>query len=65
MKQGLVLESGNDDCIEALIINRMCYSHKCCKTATEVTTCLKALKHKKDNIDMLKYNIKIRVISFG
>ena len=59
------MENAQDDCIEALILQRMWYSRKCYKTATEVTTRLKALTYKKDKIDMLKDNIRIRVIVSG
>ena len=43
----------------------MWYSPKFCKTATEVTTCLKDITYNKDKIDMLEDNIQIRVIAFG
>ena len=59
------MDNAQDDYIEALILHRMWYSHKCCKTATKFTTRLKALTFKKDKIDMLKDNLQIRVIAFG
>ena len=59
------MDNAQDDYIEALILHRMWYSHKFCKTATKVTTRLKALTYKKDNIDMLKNSIQIRVIVSG
>ena len=58
-------ENAQDDYIEALILHRMWYSHKYCKTETEVTTYLKALTYKKDKLDMLKDNIQISGIEFG
>ena len=58
------MENAQDNYIEALILHRMWYSHKFCKTATEVTTRLKALTYKKGKLDMLKDNIQIRVITF-
>ena len=65
LKKELGLEDEQENYIEALIIHRMWYSHKCCKTATEVTKSFKALTFKKENLDMLKDNIKIPVIAFG
>ena len=59
------LENVQDYYIEALILHIMWYSHKCCKTATEVTTRLKALAYKKYKLDTLKDNIQILVIAFG
>ena len=59
------MEDAQENYIEALILHRMWYFHKCCKTATEVTNHLKALTFKKDKLDMLKDNIQIRVIAFG
>ena len=59
------LEDAQENYIEALVLNKMWYSHKCCKTATEVTKRLKSLTFKKDKLDMLKDNIQIRFISFG
>ena len=59
------MEDTQENYIEALILHIMWYSHKCCKTATEVTKCLKALTFKKDKLDMLKDNIQIRVLAFG
>ena len=59
------LENSQDDYTEALILHRMWYYHKCYNTATEVTTRLKDLTYKKDNLDTLKDNIKICVIAFG
>ena len=59
------MDNAQDDYIEALILHRMWYSHKFCKTATKVTTRLKAINYKKDKLDMLKGNIQIRVIAFG
>ena len=43
----------------------MWYYYKCCNTETKVTTHLKAITYKKDQLNMLKDNIKIRVIAFG
>ena len=34
LKQEFLLENSQDDYIEALILHRIWYSHKCCKTAT-------------------------------
>ena len=65
LKQELGLENAQDDYIEALILHRMWYYHKCCKTEKDDTMCLKALTYNKDKIDMLKDNIQIRVIEFG
>ena len=65
LKQELGLENTQDNYIKALILYRMCYSHKCCKTATEVTMRLKSLTYKEDKLVMLKDNIQIRVITFG
>ena len=59
------LEYAQENYIEALILHRMWYYHKFCKTATEVTKFLKALTFKKDKLEMLKDNIQIRVIAFG
>ena len=59
------MENAQDDCIEALILQRMWYSRKCYKTETEVTTRLNSLSYKKDNLDMLKHHIQICVIAFG
>ena len=65
LKKELGLEDAQENYIEDLILHRMLYSHKCCKTATEVTKLFKALTFKKDKLDMLKDNIQIRVIAFG
>ena len=59
------MEDAQENYIEALLLHRMWYFHKCCKTATEVTKHLKALTFKKDKLDMLKDYIQIRVIAFG
>ena len=59
------MENVQGDYIETLILHRMWYSHKCCKTATEVTTCLKDLSYKKDKLEMMKDNIQIHFIAFG
>ena len=64
MKQELGLENEQDDYSEALILHRMWYCHKYCKTATEVTARVKDLTYNKDKLDMLKDNIKICVIAF-
>ena len=61
----MVLEDAQENYIEALILHRIWYSHKFCKTATEVKKRLKALTFKKNKLDMLKNNIQIRVNSFG
>ena len=59
------MDDAQENYIEALILHRMWYSHKFCNTSTEVTKRLKALIFNKDKLDMLKYNIQIRVIAFG
>ena len=59
------MENAQDEYIEALILYRIWYSHKGCKTETKIPTRLKALTYKMDKIDMLKDNIQIRVIAFG
>ena len=56
------MDNAQDDYIEALILHRMWYAHKFCKTETDATTHLKALTYKKDKIDMLNDNIQTRVI---
>ena len=57
MKHELVLENAQDDYIEALILHKIWYYHKCCKTTTDATKRLKALTYKKDKLDMMKDNI--------
>ena len=47
------MENEKDDYTEALILRIMCNSHKFYKKATEVTTLLKALTYKKDELAML------------
>ena len=59
------MDNVQDDYIEALMLHRMWYSHKCCNTATKVITRLKALTYKKYKLDIMKDNIQIRVIAFG
>ena len=57
LKQEFGLENTQDDYIEALTSHRICYSHKCCKTATEVTNSFKAQTYKKDKLEIWKDNI--------
>ena len=59
------MENAQYDYIEVLILHRICYYHKCCNIATDVTMSLKAITFKKDKLDMLKVNIQIRVIAFA
>ena len=64
MKQELGLENTQDNYIKALILYRMCYSHKCCKTATEVTMRLKSLTYNNDRFVMMKGDIQIYIYFF-
>ena len=56
-KKELGLEDALENYIEDLILHRMWYSHKFCRTSTKVKKCLKTLTSKKDKRDMLKDNI--------
>ena len=58
------MENAQDEYSESLILHSMWYFHKCCKTATAVTTRLKDLTYNKDKLDMMKDNIQIRAIAF-
>ena len=40
LKKELGLEDKQENYIEAIILHRMWYSHKCCKTAAKVTNAL-------------------------